>query len=412
MTTLEYSKRRLGVFLEELSRQKSLDFPYQQSKQALVKIENPLRRRLERLQRLSEEDSDRDTVRTACIQALGDIFEYLQLLGFILRSTAVRNAFEIHGPLLNLSRRILAREEILVLSSEWNYSPFTYHGNPELRGVVLMGLPAPESANPLLIPLTGHELGHPVWSQKGPEETVKRELQANILREIRANPKNYTRLLQTANEADLDSVLSAKQAWLQAYEWGLSQAKETFCDLLGLRIFGESFLHAFAYLLAPGGYRPPTYPKWTTRVNNLLRAADAYRISAPVAYGNLFDDSGEEVDAGAQTAILQDLADIASQSVVPLMIDLANKQVTDAGVPEGSQAAVKRIYDDLSLHIVPARDPVALSDILNAGWKAFHDPTLWENTNLDKEQRDVTLKELLLKSVEVLEVQTRLREST
>ena len=34
-----------------------------------------------------------------------------------------------------------------------------------LPGFVFIGLPAPESANPFLIPLGGHELGHSAWTQ-------------------------------------------------------------------------------------------------------------------------------------------------------------------------------------------------------------------------------------------------------
>ena len=78
-----------------------------------------------------------------------------------------------------------------------------------------------------------------------------------------------------------------------------------------------------------------------------------------------------------------------------------------------SQKVPKRKYRKsigFRSHIVPARDPVALADILNAGWKAFHDPKLWEE-QVEEKDRDRTLKELLLKSIEVLEFRTRTKAS-
>ena len=55
------------------------------------------------------------------------------------------------------------RETRLILSSEWDYSPFMYDQITDLPSFVFIGLPACESANPLLLPLAGHELGHSVW---------------------------------------------------------------------------------------------------------------------------------------------------------------------------------------------------------------------------------------------------------
>jgi hypothetical protein len=40
--------------------------------------------------------------------------------------------------------------------------------------------------------------------------------------------------------------------------------EELFCDLAGLALFGESYLHAFQYLLSPsiGFSRSEEYPSW------------------------------------------------------------------------------------------------------------------------------------------------------
>jgi hypothetical protein len=360
---------------------------------------------------LSEEDSDQATIRGACIEALGTIFYYIPLLGFVLRSTDVRNAFEIHGPLLSLSRKILGGEALLVVSSEWDYSPFTYHGIPELPGFVLMGLPAPESANPLLLSLAGHELGHPIWSQKRLDQELRPDIESTILQDIEVHWDKYSEFFRLLNKQALRDDLNARQIWLPAVGWGLSQAKETFCDFVGLRIFRESYLHAFSYLLAPGGYRSPSYPAWSARVSNLVQAANAYQLPVPKGYQSLFEDAVQPPDVAPQTIFLLNLADAGSQSVVRKMIERANEIVNAVAPDEGGGAGVKEIYDGLRLNVVPAANPVSLPDILNAGWRAFHDPELWAG-KFHKEVRERTLKELLLKSIEVLEYNTRTKAST
>src|SRR5207247_1253486 len=94
-----------------------------------------------------------DVSKQACRLTLDDLFTYLPFLGFILRSTNVRNAFEFLGPFRRLAGEVLEpqvtpdkRETKLLFSSEWDYTPFTYFSVPQLRRYVLIGLPAPESA--------------------------------------------------------------------------------------------------------------------------------------------------------------------------------------------------------------------------------------------------------------------------
>ena len=70
---------------------------------------------------------------------------HLPLLGFIRRSSNVRNAFEFYGPIVLLARQLLGRETRFIHSSEWDYSPFTYPKLYEnLKDFVLIGLPTSE----------------------------------------------------------------------------------------------------------------------------------------------------------------------------------------------------------------------------------------------------------------------------
>ena len=412
-TILEYSKKRLQAFLEDISHLKGLEFPYPHSQQALEQIHDTLSNHLKAVEQLTEK-SDPATVRAACKAAVSALFIYLPLLGFILRSTDVRNAFEIYRPLLRLSRQILGPSAKLILSSEWDYSPFTYLNIPILQEFVLIGLPAPESANPLLVSLAGHELGHPVWLQQRLAMNVSPEIESKILAEIQDGRwKEYSELFPTVKKDALTTDLFAKQTWLPAHEWALWQSEETFCDFLGLRILGESYLHAFAYLLAPnqgGGYRPVIYPNVKRRVGNLVNAAKEYQTPVPPNYEELFEDLPQPTDAYPQTKFLLELADAASQSVVLMLIKIANTVVNDAKIEEGNEDRVQAICKDFRDYIVPARDPVGLSDILNAGWKAFHDPNLWAE-HPEIRDRDRTLKELLLKSIEVLEFKSIMKGS-
>lgn len=157
----EYSVSRLKGVLEEIGRLKESEFPYQHSQDALDRIEKLFISHKTRLESLAP-DKKPAIVQQFCSAALTDLFKYLSFLGFILRSTNVRNAFEVYGPLLRLSRKVLGLDTKQILSSEWEYSPFTYRPIAELPGFVLIGFPAPESSNPLLIPLAGHELGHTI----------------------------------------------------------------------------------------------------------------------------------------------------------------------------------------------------------------------------------------------------------
>ncbi len=161
---IAYARRRYDAVLEEIERLKQSEFPYSHSRDALLELETVFKNQLAALNRLTAHTTPQ-VVKNACSQSLYCLFCYTPYLGFILRSTNVRNAFELYAPLLRLSRKILGNDAKLLLSSEWEYSPFFWEIT-DLPNFVLIGLPAQESANPLLISLAGHELGHKVWQQQ------------------------------------------------------------------------------------------------------------------------------------------------------------------------------------------------------------------------------------------------------
>lgn len=256
-------KEQVRAVLAEISRLEAIEFPYTQTVEALKRT-----RLLFEDHQFILDEIDEDTPKNDLDLFLGsvtrDLKESIELLGFLLRSTNLRNAFETHGPLHRIAQKILGNETHLVISSEWSYSPFIFLGYEHIPDFVLIGLPAPESANPFLIPLAGHELGHSCWKHKKYKMIFERRIYDDVLNEIRSDWGKYQKLFPPMTEADfLNSPLLTLQVWKPAAVFALRQAEELFCDFVGLRLFGESYLYAFAYLIGPcrGVDRPPKYPK-------------------------------------------------------------------------------------------------------------------------------------------------------
>lgn len=404
---LLYTLKQVGAFLEEIERLKDSEFPYPHSHAALVEVAQVFANHLNYLDGITSEN-DLKTVRRVCDAAVDGIGYYLPLLGFILRSTNLRNAFEIYGPILKLAQQILGSLTKLVISSEWKYSTFMYGGVKHLPGFVFIGLPAPESANPFLVPLAGHELGHSVWAKYIAADAAVytdyvKGLTDTITAEIRANPNEYTKVFKDIDLAKLESDLIAWQTWQPALHWAFSQAEECFCDFVGLRIFGKSYLYALSYLLSPmhSGQRPLEYPNTRRRISYLKQAALSYSVELPDNYEPLFEDLSALVDI--RQRYLVGLADKASDILIPTLIGRVDGICTAAGVPAGDSVTVNKIYESFRF-VTPGTNARCLADILNAAWKAFHDSSLWsENKHMNT--KDSTLKELILKSIEVFEVE-------
>ena len=414
---LVFAKQRLAAFREELARLEHSEFPYPAAEAALQRIQQVFTQHSQMLDLLGDK-SDPNTVNQVCQQQLKDLWDYLPFLGFILRSTNVRNAFEIYVPLQRLAWRILGPNIQLLLSSEWNYSPFIYTQIPLLPRFVIIGIPAHESGNPLVAPLAGHELGHALWC-----EVVEKSLwhpaflgrlKASILSNIRAPAQwpKFKKLFDVAKPEDLETLLFATAAWSPAFNWAQRQTEEYFCDFVGLRLFGDSFLFAFAHLLSPvlEGRRALHYPNMIRRVRFQLQAARQYGITAPNDYESWFQDRDEPSDDDQREKFLVELADKAADELVPELITHADSLLRQPGLPNWSTEeglkvhtdAVERIYEDFCL-VAPSEKAGHLANILNAGWKATMNniPEILEHSS------QAVLRELILKSIEVMEFETK-----
>lgn len=409
MIYVEYAKQRYDAAILEIERLKQSEFPYPHIRDALLQLETVFRNQRTQLDKLTSKSTPA-IAKNACSQSLGYLFNYTPFLGFILRATNVRNAFELYAPVIRLARKLLGDTTKLLLSSEWDYSPFVYLPTSDLPDCVLIGVPAFESANPLLVSLAGHELGHNVWSQHDLGRQFDSKLRAEVLGAIKGKHwSDFQTCFPQATLANLTTDMFVQQAWLPAHAFAKRQLEEVFCDMMGLRLFAEAYLHAFAYLLSPciPGERTPLYPSIQTRVDYLLRASAQIGVTIPSGYADLFDT--QPAPSSPVTRVLVAVADLAVEA-------LADQTCTEAQSIADAQAAPKRSTDNIDeilrdlRMVMPADGTAALTDLVNAGWILFHEADFWKDVQqIRPEERNRVLNDLILKSCEVAEFIERTR---
>lgn len=389
------------------------DFPHNHAKDALLHIGRILETGLQQLESLNP-TTDPAVVRALAAAQSKKIFQLFPLLGFLLRSTDVRNSFEIHGPFLRIVRQLLGPGSKLVISSEWDFSPFTFLPPTEygLTDTVLIGGPASEAFNVLVVPLAGHELGHNVWAKQKRRDQLGPEIFTEILSQastVRWNEfKSY--FPQIAKPADLSDLLGT-QTWAPAWNWAIRQCEEIFCDFIGLSIFRESYLHAASYLLAPGlpTRRNPDYPASKQRATYHALAADQWGITIPSDYINRFDD--EQFPQQQPIKILLELADFGTSRLAAKLIAEADSVVKNSGFIHASPVDVEKIRRCFAQCIPPQNSP-NLPAIINAAWAYYlSGMNEWKSmypdlANLPQRLLEL-LSDLVLKSSEVFEIEQR-----
>lgn len=438
----EYAIHRLWTFLDELESLKGSEFPYPHPLEGLERIENHFREHLLKWLITADSATNKELIQQHCSEALENIYAHLPTLGFILRSTNVRNAFEFFGPLLELTKKLVppfpgpptqkpdtedakySQQKIqLLLSSEWGYSPFNRLKVPELPNFVFIGMPATESSNPFIIPLAGHEIGHSVWNRS--EDLLiqfrKKSLPrlAKIILDKWPPPlKDFESKIKpkiAANSNPLDDPEIYQLVDLVYRKYFFFHAAETFCDFLGLRIFGKSYLYAFAFWISPNfrAERPLIYPPMLTRVQNLLRAAKRYGVTPPKNFLQMFNEFSSPL-VNQETNYCIEISDIALKETVGDLIKMVDNLAKQKEIPSASEKEAKRIYTRF-LQISPAEKCHCMADILNAAWKAFEKERLWQQyiklekePNPERKRRQKVykiLKDLVLKNIEVFEVE-------
>ncbi len=412
MFTIDHARKRIVAVLGEIDRLKESDFPYTYSRDALDLLKEKFEKQKSILEKISP-NSTASVVQNACSASLEILFLYVPILGFILRSTNIRNSFETYAPLLRLARILLGNDTKLIISSEWDFSPFVYRSITDLPDFVLIGLPAPESPNPLLVSLAGHELGHSVWEAKNFTKLFERKIEKSVLTELTEKKwEEYSSLYPYYKKEDVkrggDFVI--QDTWMNAYTWALLQTEEIFCDFFGLRLFAESYLYAFTYLISPGspGGRSFHYPNISRRVSHLLEAAKKLDVKDIPNFDSFFIDSDEPSEP--VTKMLLSIADNVSASFVNDLIELVRNLSNKKSIPKRDPNRVSNIRKEFQKRVAPTSRQESLVDILNAGWICEQDDHLWENIpQIRKEERSRILRDLTLKSMEISEILERLR---
>jgi hypothetical protein len=405
---LSSARRRIDAFIEQIDVLAASSFPHDDGKQALAAIRThcqELRGRLDVHAGVRDDVIDR-----LCLSLLDDVANFTEILGFILRSTNVRNPFELHFIVKKLIAKALGEEVNLLISSEWAYEPFTYPMNiDQLPEFILIGTPAPESSNPLLIPLAGHEVGHSAWRMY--ECTLKYSSLANdqVALELQANETAAKDLQETAplKALDRDRVINHCAADV------MRQLEEIYCDLFGLYLFGHSFIAAFDYLLGPGFYdRVLEYPTDWRRIQILVEAADILEIEYDRA---MTDHWTAALPRRADRAAAQ-IVDAATSALVPLIRDDLFKQLQACGITTLRQDVINQVKASFD-RSEPYPERVELGEIISAGWLRLRE---LDEAEIEREEgeddEDIekkrsksykVLADLVLKTVEVAEYHDR-----
>lgn len=408
MPLVDDAKSKLAGALAEVQKLKASEFPHNDSRDALENIEGVFHELTGNLNDLAE-DSDEQLIKAECAEVNKQLARNLPLLGHILRSTNIRNAFEFHGPVLQIAQKLLGEDVKLILSSEWEFSPFSYPPiYSHLIDFVFIGFPASESSNSLIIPLVGHELGHLVWQKKKYKDQLSLEVRNAIINGIKKRWQDFKIIfLGTVGDVNQDNLMTDLvliPIWGTSYRWALRQCEEVFCDFLGLMIFGVSYLFAFEYILSPylGESRSPRYPSIIDRVRYLSKAASRFGIEVPVGYSENFSNEPEELKRHEK--YLATVSDNAVATILDRLMVLAEGAVAEAGLYLPKTDAADRVYKAFEM-LVPACDIGNLGELVNGGWKARLDQNLWYNNKAVWHRREQVINDLLLKSIEVMEVE-------
>lgn len=406
LNTVNFVSQKLESFIHQIDVLQASDFPYESGLLALTQLKGVFQDEKNRLESLPENSSS-ELIASTCQQANHRLLRFLPILGFILRSTNVRNSFELFDPLLRIARRLLGDKAELILSSEWNFFPHTYPlVFEELPEFVFIGLPTFQADNALIIPLAGHELGHSVWRNNAYDKVFVSPIENLIIEQFMDNWETFEELFGRHDDKIVKTDMSAREKWSRSFNFSIRQSEEIFCDAMAINIFGTSFLHAFEFLLAPilGTERSPEYPKMSKRVQYMVKVAEGLHLSVPKRFVDRFRETSESQQG--QLEFLCDMADGATEKFFPSIADEAAEVVKQAQITVSSNSD-ERIYNSFA-DGVPAGDTKSLSDIINTGWKVYLDTGFWPEAICDPKEKYSFLNELIFKTIEVQEVEKRL----
>jgi dCTP deaminase len=340
---LNHTTRSFLTKLKKLEQQLTIarlsDFSYPDARDALDILRTRLRQRGSQIE---ESETFSETTRNALLREVNYLVTRVTaIVGIIVRSASVRNAFELYAPFLEICKALVGNDVHLILSSEWEFVPFTYPQSlAELPQFIVIGLPASESDNVLIFPAAGHELGHSVWSKHLLGDSLKSNVESRVNDAFRRNRAQFDSVYPELRGANLDQDMFVQYVKSEVFSSILSQSEETFSDFLGMVLFGESYLLAFEYLIAPqiSGGRVKHYPDTRARAERLNRFAreklkivvenysNAFAANTPfrMPHDNFICAMADEVIAEIDTTLFSEVESIVSRGRVPTPADQTN----------------------------------------------------------------------------------------
>ena len=103
--------------------------------------------------------------------------------------------------------------------------------------------------------------------------------------------------------------------------------------------------------------------------------------------------------------------DHALKEVVKDLAQEVDNIAHHAKIPERSETNIQKSYECFK-KLVPTSRTKSLADIINAGCKAYHDDDLWSDKQELEESKLTILFDVILKSIEVLEIEAILGAQT
>jgi len=407
---VEHAQNKLRSVLREIDKLKYSDFPEASVKDSLDLLKEKINKQIARLDSLPPSPTAPTSVETwakACQFSNLYVARILPVLGFILRSTNVRNAFELHDPVLRLCRSFFGDKVRLVLSSEWDFSPLTYSSVvSELSDYTFIGMPVSEAGNGLIVPLVGHEVAHSIWRNWKLDRKIEDDVRRHVIQEIRAHSADFAAAFTGFDPDTFSTQLFFVEEIKTVTRLSIRQCEEEFCDLVGCRIFGESYLYAFEYLLSPGwGARSFDYLDLPDRASVLVTAAQKWALSIPTGYVSSFlRNPSHAMDAGE--SLLLSASDGATHRMLPDLIELAEQFCNQGKIALPNKLTADSVHRDLGAG-VPSDKAENFVDIVNAGWKAMRDSAFWSDRPTLKNDKMENISQLIFKSIEVSEYKRR-----
>jgi hypothetical protein len=385
----DFCGQKLDAVIHLVKRLLADDYPHKDSKLALEKILEFYESEREILNSI-DETAELDTVLEICRHININIVLLKPFIVLLLRSSHLRNAFEIYFPLKVLATELLDENSRVVLSSEWAFSPFTYPvALEQLPTFVFIGVPASECHNPLVIPLAAHELGHVVWRRNG----AKGEFDPIILTTI-----------------------------LDIYRSRWDDVKKLFDGTLDLgkietdMFIGQAFLFSFRYLIAPslGHVRSVYYPRARSRAEYMQSGAVSYGLPKITDFVDAFNDKEFSLPSAERFVI--EVADATTERLQQQLPALVRKYSGRAEHFRTGSIHENQIVRNFR-NLVPSAAVTSISAIVNAAWELRLSIDDWNilGTVTDQVSQRAEklriLRDLVLKSFEVYEFQKRLEKN-